>query len=183
MDGTNRVPLSTCFFHFGELIVPANTGDPWSDPSQKCLVGDFTGRGRVDAICFRTNYHGVWFGYQIDAYPLVVAHNGHCLQTMGLIGPAGAGMPYYLPHFHSPDDLSLACRTPLSFNATFRLWMGNSHRHEDKRCTGLHVYVTGHDVEPAEGNVLDWTLVLPKRHPHTRVSAESILLTRHDKTE
>lgn len=178
MKDSSSVPLSTCFYHFGEFIVPADTGNPWRDPTRKCLVGHFMGCGRVDALCFRTDYYGVWFGYQIDDYPLVVAHNGHCLQNMGLIGNAANGMPCYLPYFNGPDDLSVACRKPLRFDKAFKLWMGNSHPRESKKCIGLHLYVTGHDIEPAEENLLDWTLVLSERHPHTRVSAETIELVR-----
>jgi hypothetical protein len=87
-------------------------------------------------------------------------------------------MPYYLPYFNSPEDLSLACRAPLPFNRSFKLWMGNSHRDEPKSCFGLHVYVSGDGIEPAEGNLLDWTVVLPERHPHTAVSGETISLLR-----
>ena len=172
------VPLSTCFYHFGEFVVPANTGNPWTGPGQKCLVGHFTGAGKVEALCYRTNYYGVWFGFEIDDYPLNVAHNGHCLQNMGLIGAAGAGMPYYLPYFNSPEDLSLACRSPIPFNRSFKLWMGNSHQSEAKSCFGLHVYVSGHRIEPADGNLLDWTVVMHRRHPYTAVSAEKIVLSR-----
>ena len=172
-----RVPMPSCFYHFGEFIVPSGTGNPDSDLSQKCLVGHWTGVGQVDALCYRTDYYGVWFGFEIDDYPLVVAHNGHCLQNMGLIGVAAVGMPYYLPYYNSPEDLSIACRSPLRFNHSFKLWMGNSHPEEAKRCIGLHVYVTGYDIEPVECNQLDWTVALGE-HQNTRLSSETILLTR-----
>gem|GEM_PF-1748947 len=176
----DRVPMPSCFYHFGEFIVPKSTPNPFTEPTEKCLVGCWTGTGQVDALCYRTDYYGVWFGFEIDDYPLVVAHNGHCLQNMGLIGAAAAGMPYYLPYFNSPEDLSVACRNPLRFNRSFKLWMGNSHPDEDKRCIGLHVYVTGWDIEPTEGNMLDWDVALGKRHPNTRVSSETILLTQFE---
>ena len=174
----DRVPLASCFYHFGEFVVPPDTANPRVDPGQKCLVGHFTGLGEVQALCYRTTYHGVWFGFEVDDHPLVLAHNGHCLQNMGLIGAAGAGMPYYLPYFNGPDDLSLACRSPIPFNRSFRLWMGNSHRDDAKSCFGLHVYVRGTDIEPAEGNLTDWSVVTPERPRHTAVSAETITLSR-----
>ena len=131
---TKETPLHAGFYHFGTFVVPAVTGDPWNDPSQKCLVAAFTGEGQVRALCYRTDHYGVWFGYQIDDHPMVVAHNGHCLQNMGLSGDAADGMPCYLPCFRSPEDLSVACRDPLPF---------------------------GRGVEPAEGNMLDWNVVWP----------------------
>jgi hypothetical protein len=87
-------------------------------------------------------------------------------------------MPYYLPYFNSPDDLSVACRSPIPFNRSFRLWMGNSHQTDAKSCFGLHVYVRGPGIEPAEGNLMDWSVVLPERHEHTAVSAETVALSR-----
>ena len=69
-----EVPLPTCFYHFGEFVVPADTGNPWADPSQKCLVGHFMGTGKVEALCYRTNYYGVWFGFEIDDYPVAGDH-------------------------------------------------------------------------------------------------------------
>ena len=172
------VPLPTCFYHFGDLVIPPDTAHPRPDATRKCLVGHWTGRGQVDALCFRTDYHGVWFGYQIDDYPFEVAHNGCCLQNMGLIGQAANGMPYYLPYYNGPDDLSVACRKPLQFNKSFKLWMGNSHATEAKKCIGLHVYITGYNIEPAEGNLLEWTLLQRERHPYTRPSAETIKVQR-----
>jgi hypothetical protein len=174
-----QAPLNTGFYHFGTFVVPASTGDPWTSADQKCLVAAIKGHGQVTALCFRTDYYGVWFGYQVDDSPLVVAHNGHCLQNMGLIGSAADGMPCFLPYFNGPDDLSLACRVPLPFDRLFRLWMGNSHRTEAKRCIGLHVYVNGRGVEPVEGNLLDWNVVWKGgRHPLTRRSAETITLEK-----
>jgi len=174
-----RAPTSSCFYHFTDLILPKATPHPLDDHTLKCLVGHWTGGGQMDALAFRTDYWGVWFGFEIDDDPLVLAHNGSCIHNMGLVGAAGAGMPYYLPYFNSPEDLAIACRLPLRFNRSFKLWMGNSHPDEDKRCSGLHVYVTGWDIEPAEGNMLDWTVVLGKRHPHTRISGETIRLEKY----
>ncbi len=176
---TKQASLSTGFYHFGTFVVPANTGDPWSSPDQKCLVAAIRGEGQVTALCFRTDYYGVWFGCQVDGSPLVVAHNGHCLQNMGLIGSAADGMPYFLPYFNGPEDLSLACRAPIPFERGLRLWMGNSHPTEAKRCIGLHVYVTGRGIEPGEGNLLEWNVVWNGgRHPRTCRSAETITLER-----
>jgi len=175
------VPLSSCFYHFGELVVPAATGDPWNDATQKCLVGHIRGRGQLDALCFRTDYYGVWFGFQIDDHPLDVVHNGHCLENMRLIGSAGAGMPFYLPSYNGPEDLSLACRKPHPFDESFRLWMGNSSPDAEKRAIGLHVYVTGH-LAPAPGNKLDWSVVVSGspggRATHTLRSGVTLRLKR-----
>lgn len=179
MQEQTRAPLSQCFYHFGDLIVPPGTPDPWADPSQKCLVTHIRGRGQIAALCFRTDYHGVWFGFEVDDYPLVVCHNGHCLSNMGLIGAAGAAMPFYLPYFNGPEDLAIACRLPIEFHESIKLWMGNSHSEEAKKCIGLHVYVTGMDIEPAEGNLLAWTVTVPARHPHTKVSGSTIVLERY----
>ncbi len=176
LKNKDKVPISTCFYHFGELIVPPNTGDPIADKTQKCLVGSFKGKGTMDSLAFRTDYFGVWFGYQIDDYPLVVAHNGDCIQNMGLIGAAGANMSYYLPYYNGPNDLALACNQKMPFNKTLKIWMGNSHFEEEKKCIGLHLYVTGWDVEPCLGNLLDWNLDLSERHPNTYVSGETIKL-------
>ncbi len=181
MCNDKSAPMPSCFYHFGTFSVPADTGDPWKDPSQKCLAAHMTGRGEVRALCYRANYYGIWFGYEIDDYPLVVAHNGHCLQNMGLIGNAANGMPYYLPYFNSPEDLSIACREPLRFDKSFKLWIGNSHPAENKQCIGLHIYVSGHGIEPAPGNLCDWDVVWRSaggRHPNTRISSEVIQLER-----
>lgn len=155
-----RTELSSCLYHFGDLVIPGGTGDPWNDTTQKCLVACVRGSGRLDALCFRTDYYGVWFGFQIDDHPLDIVHNGHCLQNMGLIGSAADGMPFFLPFFNGPDDLSVACRKQHSFDDSFRLWMGNSHPTDAKRAIGLHVYVTG-QVQPAPGSRLDWSVVVP----------------------
>jgi hypothetical protein len=174
------ISLSSCFYHFNDLVIPPATGDPIRDKGGKCLVGHFQGQGVVDGIVFRTDYYGVWFGCQQDDYPFVVMHNGDCLQNMGLIGAAGASMDCYLPYYNGPDDLAIAFRKPLQFNHRFRLWMGNSHPEQSKKCIGLHVYVTGRFIEPAEGNQLDWTVDLPERHPNTQISGQTIVLQRID---
>ena len=178
MEEDSRAPLSQCFYHFGDLIVPEGTPDPWADPTQKCLVTHISGRGRIDALCFRTDYYGVWFGFQVDDYPLTVAHNGHCLVNVGLNGAAGAAMPYYLPYYNSTEDLAIACRAPIEFRKSVKLWMGNSHSEQAKKCVGLHIYVTGYDIEPAEGNLLQWTVTLPRPHPHVRAPSPAIPLQR-----
>lgn len=162
------------------FVVPPDTGDPWSDPEQKCLVCSLRGGGQIDALCYRTDYYGVWFGYEVDDYPLVVAHNGHCLQNMGLIGSAAEGMPCFLPFFNGPNDLSIACRSAFPFSRRFRLWIGNSHPVDAKNCIGLHVYVSGRGIEPAEGNLMDWNVVWKGgRHPASRRSAETIALEKY----
>ena len=176
MEESSRAPLGQCFYHFGDIVIPANTPDPWADPNQKRLVTHIRGRGRIDALAFRTDYYGVWFGFQVDDYPLTVAHNGHCISNMGLIGAAGAGMPYYCPFYNSNEDLAIACRAPVEFSKSLKLWMGNSHETEPKRCIGLHVYVTGCDIEPAEGNVLAWTVTEPRPHPHVPEHRPTIVL-------
>lgn len=172
------VPLPLIFYHFGKLIFPPNSDGHTGD--SKCLVAHFTGRGRIDALCYRADYYGVWFGYEIDDYPPLICHNGHCLQNMGLIGAAADGMPYYLPYFNSREDLSVASRLPVQFNHSFKLWMGNSHEELEKTCFGLHLYVTGWNIDPANGNLLDWTLVLPERHKHTMASEETIVVKKNE---